>query len=273
MSSTSLIRPLTMADLATVGALVEQEVAGEVPDVEHVLRHDPGGCWVAEDDGQVVGAVGAVTRELMWLLVMLVVAPRARRNGLGRTLLEVAMAHGRGCLRGMLSVPDDPAGVRLAHRSGFTLHPWMAAAGSVPRGVLPVVERVREGSLGDLDLLDSVDRRVRGSAHGVDHVALASRYRLVVHDRPTGAGYVYVARQGGPALLAATNRRTATELLWESLAASDPTEPVTVPRIGSGNGWALDVTLEARLEVITRGYLGVRQMKPPQPYLPAAHFL
>ena len=45
-------------------------------------------------------------------------------------------------------------------------------------------------------------------------------FRLVVSDTSTGSGYAFHAADGMPALLAATNRRTAARLLWECLAAS-----------------------------------------------------
>jgi hypothetical protein len=126
---------------------------------------------------------------------------------------------------------------------------------------------VREGSLGDRDLMDSVDRRVRDSAHGVDHEVMLQGHRLVVVDRSTGSGYAYVPPAGGVSLLAATNRRTATDLLWESLAASDPETPVSIDHVTAVNEWAVDVGLESRLEPWTEGYLALRGMKPPAPYL------
>jgi len=143
----------------------------------------------------------------------------------------------------------------------------------VSRAVLPVVERVRAGSAGDVDLMNSVDRRVRDSAHGVDHELLTSMYRVVVVDRTTGSGYAYVEPGGGPYLLAATNRRTATELLWETLAGSSPDRTVTVGHITAPNEWAVDVGITARMELRIEGYLALRNMKPPVPYLPSGHCL
>jgi hypothetical protein len=143
----------------------------------------------------------------------------------------------------------------------------------VPRSVLPVVERVREGSAGDVDLMNSVDRQVRLSAHGVDHELLCGMYRLVVVDRSTGSGYVYVEPAGGPYLLAATNRRTAVDLLWESLAAGRPDEPLGIDHVTPANEWAIDVGMAARMALHTNGYLALRGMKPPTPYLPSGHFL
>lgn len=241
--------------------------------MEHMLRHDPGGCWVAEFEEGIVGASAAVTRELLWILATFVVRPGLQGQGLGRQLLEASLAHGRGCLRGMLAASDDPKALRRYRQAGFSLHPTMLLTGTVARDVLPVVERVREGSPSDIDLMNSVDRQVRQAAHGVDHELLTSIYRLVVVDRSTGSGYAYVEPGGGAYLLAATNRRTATDLLWEALAASSPDLPCSIRKVTPANEWAVDVGMAARLDLHTTGYLALRGMKPPAPYLPSGQFL
>lgn len=239
----------------------------------HLLRTDPRGCWVAEDAGGLLGAALSMRRDLTWLLAAYAVRPGLQGRGIGRQLLDAALAHGSGCLRGMVAASGDPLALRRYRLAGLTLHPTMLLRGPVPRSALPVVDRVRDGSLGDVDLMDSVDRQVRGAAHGPDHAVLAATHRLVVADRSTGSGYAYVADGGGAQLLAATNRRTATDLLWEALAASVPDQPVEVPHVSAANEWAVDVAMACRLELSTYGYLALRGMKPPVPYLHSGSFL
>jgi GNAT superfamily N-acetyltransferase len=241
--------------------------------VEHILRQDPGGCWVAEADGEIVGVAAALRRDLTWILATFVVDPALQGQGVGRQLFDAASTHGGGCLRGMLAATADPRAARRYRQAGFTLHPTMQLTGTVSREALPVVERVREGVIGDVDLMNSVDRQVRDSAHGVDHELLTSLFRFVVIDRSTGSGYAYVDPSGGPYLLAATNRRTATDLLWEALAASGPGVRCTIGRVTAVNEWAVDVGMAARLDLYHHGYLALRHMKPPMPYLPSGHFL
>jgi GNAT superfamily N-acetyltransferase len=241
--------------------------------VAHLLGSDPRGCWVAEDGSALLGAAVSVRRDLTWLLATYVVRPDRQGRGVGRQLLSAALEHGSGSLRAMLASSDDPLAARRHRLAGFTLHPTMLLRGVVPRAALPVVERVREGSRGDVDLMNSVDRQVRGAAHGVDHEVLTAGLRLLVVDRPTGSGYAYVRPGGTPYLLAATNRRTATDLLWETLAATSPEEPVTVGHVTAVNEWALDVGMACRLQLWTSGYLGLRGMKPPMPYLHSGLFL
>jgi GNAT superfamily N-acetyltransferase len=239
----------------------------------HMLRTDPGGCFVAEDRSGILGVAAGMRRDLTWLLATYAVRPDVQGRGVGRQLLEASAAHGSGCLRAMLAATEDPAALRRYRLAGFALHPTMVLRGRVPREALPVVERVRDGSASDVDLMNSVDRQVRDAAHGVDHELLTGTYRLVVVDRPTGSGYAYVDHAGGPYLLGATNRRTATDLLWETLAATDPATPARVRHVSAANQWALDVGMACRLELWTEGYLGLRDMRPPAPYLPSPHFL
>lgn len=231
------------------------------------LRTDPGGCWVAEVDGEVVGGAVSRVRELMWILASFAVRPNLQGQGIGAQLMAAAMHHGRGCLRGMFAASADPGAVRRYRLAGFDLHPQMTLTGVVDRSALPVVERVREGSASDVDLLDSIDRRTRGAAHLSDHDLLLGQFRLAVVDHSTGSGYAYVDADGTVALLAATSRRTATSLMWEALASSTPGTQISVPHVTAANQWALDVGLAARLAIYSNGYLCVRRMKPPTPYI------
>ena len=231
------------------------------------LATDPGGCWVAEVDGEVVGGAVSRVRELMWILASFAVRPDLQGRGIGTQLMAAAMHHGRGCLRGMFAASADPGAVRRYRLAGFDLHPQMLLAGVVDRSAIPVVDRVREGTAADFDLLDSVDRRTRGAAHLSDHELLLTQFRLVVTDHTTGSGYAYVDEDGVPTLIAATNRRTATRLMWEALASSRPEEQISVRHITAANAWALDVGLAARMAIHQNGYLCLRQMRPPTPYL------
>lgn len=231
----------------------------------HLVSTDPGGCWVAEVDGTLVGFATSYVRELTWFLATFAVRPGLQGQGVGRRLLDTAMTHGRGCLRGMLGSSADPRAARRYRLAGFSLHPQMHLRGTVDRSAIPVVERVREGTAGDVDLLDSLDRQTRGAAHGPDHPLMLRTWRLLVSDTSTGSGYAYVEADGTLAVLAASNRRTASRLLWAVLA--DTSGETRVPHLTAANEWAVDVGMAARLELHQEGYLGLRGMKPPAPYV------
>ena len=231
----------------------------------HFVTHDPGGCWVVTDDGRMVAMATSYRREVLWCLATYAVLPSHQGRGIGKPLLAAALEHGRACTRGMLSSSADPRAARVYHQAGFELHPQMYLTGTLDRSVLPVVEKVREGSAGDRDLMDSLDRQARGAGHGVDHELMLASWRLLVSDSTTGSGYTYLNERGQVALLAASNRRTATRLLWAALA--DGPEQVTVSHITGANQWVVDVGMAARLELHQAGYLGLRGMKPPSPYV------
>lgn len=296
MTDDYLVRPMTPADVPAVERLTDAAwfdldtrthrtgwpepehrsrttAAGWAGQARHDLRHDPRGCWVAEDGSGLLGVAIAKRRETTWLLPTYAVLPGLQGRGIGRSLLDAALAYGAGTLHGIIASSEDPLAVRRYRLAGFSLHPAMLLWGSVPRAALPIVERVREGSLGDAALMDSVDRQTRGAGHGVDHEVLAATYRLVVADRPTGSGYAYLRPGGSTYLLAATNRRTATDLLWEALAATSPDVPVSIDHVTAANEWAVDVGMAARMQLWTRGYLALRGLKPPTPYLHSGHFL
>lgn len=233
----------------------------------HALATDPGGSWVAEVDGELVGCAVSRVRELLWILSSYAVLPGLQGRGVGTQLLGAALQHGRGCLRGMLAASADPAAARRYRLAGFTLHPQMFLAGVVDRDAIPIVEHVREGSAGDVDLLNSIDRQTRGAAHLADHEVLLEQFRLLVGERSNSQGYAYVDRSGSPVLLAATTRRTARALMWEALASSAPGSDVAVHHITAANEWAIDVGLAARMSLHQSGYLCLRGLKPPVPYL------
>lgn len=241
----------------------------------HLVRTDPGGCWIAEQNGEAVGAALSIRREGVWILTLFVVAPSAQGNGVGRLLLERAAAYGRGCLRGLLCASSSPAAARRYRRAGFTLHPTMRLTGKVDRSGLldPGDIPVHPGGAAHTHLLDSVDRRLRGSAHGPDHAFMLAHYdELLIADTLAGSGYCY--RDGGAVkLLAATSKRIATRLLREALARVPEGREAMVDFLTAEQEWAVDVGLEVGLTLGTRGYLAVRGMRPPAPYIPSGGLL
>lgn len=239
----------------------------------HLVSHDAGGCWVAEDDSGLVGIATSLRREAWWGLSSYFVLPETQGTGVGRALLDAALGHADGADLGMICASHDPKAFRRYRLAGFTLHPTMLGWGPVDRAVIPALHRVRDGSAADVELCDEVDRRTRGAPHGVDHEVIRTQYPLVVVDDASGRGYCYVLPAGGAYLLAATDPATATELLWEALARSTSEAEVRFFYATAEQGWAVDVAMAARLEIHGRGYLAYRGMAPAMPYLPSPHFM
>jgi GNAT superfamily N-acetyltransferase len=243
----------------------------------HLARTDPEGCWIALDEatGDALGVALSLRREGTWGLSLFAVAPKAQGKGIGKALLDNAALHGRACLRGIICGTPDARAARRYRKAGFTLHPTMCMTGVVEnRSELPddASIPVHPGTAHHRDLLDSVDRRLRGGAHGPDHEEMLHHYPLLVVDTLVGSGYCYVL-DGKVELLAATSRRIATRLLTEALLLSSPGTQVRISKLTAEQEWAVDVGLAAGLAVENSGYLCLRGMRPPSPYIPSGTYL
>jgi GNAT superfamily N-acetyltransferase len=244
--------------------------------MRHFLNVDPGGCWAAvEGDGEeeVVGFAMSQNRDRLWYLATYGVLPGRQGSGIGKRLMDAVLAHADG-RQGIFSSTVHPAATRRYRMAGFSLHPQMRMVGTVDRATLPATAAVAglaEGHAGDLEWMDRLDQDLRGAGHGPDHVHLIDTLRLVVSRANGRPGYVYIDDRGRAALLAAAHPQTAQHLLWEALASAK--DRTLVNCITTANEWALDVGLAARLDIGQEGYIAVRDMQPPAPYLASGHFL
>ena len=234
-----------------------------------LLATDPGGAWVAERDGRVVGCSRGIVRDGVWGLSLLVVGPDAQSTGVGRELLARAWEHGRDARGWIVLSSRDPRALRSYARLDLDLHPALAARGRPRRVSKP--KDVRLGTLADLPLTVDVDLAVRGAAHGDDLVALleSGGDLLVLPER----GYA-VVRDGAIRLLAARDEDGAVALLRGCLAAAGARE-ASVEWITSAQSWAVAPCLEAGLEL--RMDLGAVFLAGDvgrfSPYLPSGAYL
>ncbi|WP_344838618.1 GNAT family N-acetyltransferase [Kribbella ginsengisoli] len=234
----------------------------------HLLTVDPAGCWIAVDASGIKGFALSQNRDDFWYLATYGVLPELRGTGIGKQLLDTVLAYA-GERPGMFSSTTHPAATRRYRLAGFSLIPQMRMIGAVDRSTIPAITGLTEGDESDFGWMDELDTRLRGAGHGPDHAFLLTTQRLVV-DRPH-RGYVYIDQRARPSLLAATDAQTAQTLLWEALAASS--DDTLVNCITSANEWAVDVGMAARLNLATEGYLAVRGLPAPAPYLPGGRFL
>jgi GNAT superfamily N-acetyltransferase len=238
--------------------------------IRQLLETDPGGAWVAEEDGRVVGAALALDRDGVWGLSLLVVLPDHQSCGLGRELLRRSLEYAGGGRRGAIILASpDPRALRAYARAGFEAHPSFSAAGR-PHVPKPPAT-VRAGDERDLPLCDAVDRAVRGAPHGSDIEAMlrAAGRLLVVPDR----GYAVVGR-GGLYLLAALDEAAARDLLLAALAAAPAGEDTHVECITSAQQWAVAPLLDAGMTLKSGGAVFVRgDVGPFAPYLPSGAYL
>ncbi|GHA08035.1 hypothetical protein GCM10010329_33470 [Streptomyces spiroverticillatus] len=241
----------------------------------HFLATDPEGCWVAVEDGtdRVVGFALSQNRGPLWLLITYGVLPGLQGKGIGKRLMDAVLAHA-GDRPGMFISTIHPGATRRYWRAGFTLHPLMGLTGTVDRTTLPAVTGLHEGTPDDIDWMDRLDTALRGAGHGPDHLHLLETMRLVVSRDPKNPGYAYLDPRGRTHLLAAQHPSTARTLLWEALASAPSGRPTGIPpAVTAANHWAVDVGLSARLDLLQDGYLALRGLAAPAPYLPSGRFL
>jgi GNAT superfamily N-acetyltransferase len=268
---------LVVATFADLDRRLGAKYAGPQPQVAQsrirfgrVLGTDPEGSWLGIRDGRVVGLASSILREGVWGLSMFVVAPGMQGTGIGRELLDRAVAYGNGARGRIILASRDPRAIALYARLGLTMEPSVSGQG-LPRDV--EAGDVRPGGPADLPLTVAVDRAVRGAAHGDDLLAMLAggAELLIAPDR----GYALL--MGGTVrILAAFDEDGAAAVLRGALAriAALGLE-ANVEWITARQAWAVPVCLAAGLSfstnagpVFTAGDVG-----PFKPYLPSGSYL
>lgn len=285
-----LIRPLRVPEdvpaAADAGAQALNaqypQLAGDGQDVErrrrterrvaHLGTTDPGGCWVADAAGEVVGVSLSLVREGVWGCSLLGVRPEHHRRGLGSRLFAPALAYGADQPGGIILSSDHPAAMRTYARAGFALHPCVELSGAWDPRRVPAGLRSRPGDLErDAETLHRASRHARGASHEPDWATLLDRCPdLLVLE---GRGFAF-AKDGSVSLLAATDEEAARDLLWSALVAGPRGGTVSYDFVTAQNGWAVDVGLEAGLALSAGGPLFTRgRLGTMAPFLPSGAFL
>jgi GNAT superfamily N-acetyltransferase len=242
----------------------------------HFLETDPGGSWVADDEGTIVGMSQATVREGYWMLSQLGTIPGRQGRGLGRELLRLALSHGDPESPGTIQCSRDPKAMALYSAFGFTLHPVVAAWGHLRPGAVTRpddVTRVEPDDVTDaqLDLVTAIDRTVRGSARIGDIEMMLSEEgnRLLLHEDRAYA----VAKDERIVTLGATNEESAALVLRTMLAEAPDGETIEVNWLTSAQQWAIRVLTQAGIELQPYGPVMVRGMAgPPSPYIPSGGY-
>jgi GNAT superfamily N-acetyltransferase len=239
--------------------------------IAHLLSTDPGGSWVAESNGAIVGLAQAHIRDGRWVLATLGVLPDHQDRGVGRQLLDRTLDYGQSSPVGAIFSSPDPRAVHRYASAGFDLQPSAVASGPVRRPV-DVPPGIRDGSMDDLGTVDAVDRRVRGGTRSLDiQFQLGCGARLLLSDEDD-AGYALV-RRGFVWALTATTEAVARRLLYAALAQVPDGESVSVSWITARQQWAVRVLVAAGVSlsvheaVMTRG-----PWEPGLPYLASGIF-
>jgi len=242
----------------------------------HFLATDPGGSWVADDDGQVVGMSQSFVREGYWMLSQLGTVPGRQGRGLGRELLRLALSHGDPESPGTIQCSRDPKAMALYSSFGFALHPVVAAWGPLRPGAVTRPDGVTrlEGDAvteSDLAVVAAIDRKVRRSARTIDVRAMLAEAgnRLLLHGDQAYA----VAKDERIVTLGARNEESAALVLRTMLAEAPAGETIEVNWLTSAQQWAIRELTRAGIELQPYGPVMVRGMDgPPRPYIPSGGY-
>jgi hypothetical protein len=218
----------------------------------------------------VVGFAQALQRDQLWILSMLGVSVACQGQGVARRLLEHALAYGDPSGPGLIMSSRDPRAMHRYVQAGFALHPAVTAWGVVRRSRLPLTPGVREGGPHDAELVDRLDRHVRGGTRGAELTFMLDEgcRLLVLPDR----GYA-LARAGGVAVVAADDDDGARVLLAAGLAATPEGATVDVNFISGAQQWAIRLCTDLGLELHPAGAVMVRGRPGPlSPYIPSGAF-
>jgi GNAT superfamily N-acetyltransferase len=247
----------------------DEDLQREQRRIRHCLVSDPAGSFVAIADDRVVGFAQALVRDELWVLSLFGVEPQAQGNGIGRALLDAALVCGEG-LRGMILSSRDPIAMRRYASAGFELHPALTGYGEVRHERLGPAPDVREGDGRDLPLAGRIARAVRGAAHGNDIALLLDEgARLLLHRDDSG----FAVLEERVLLLAATSDAVAAELLVAALHGVPVGATTEIGRVTAPQQWALEVAVQAGLELHPVGPVALRGFgAPPAAYIPSGSF-
>jgi GNAT superfamily N-acetyltransferase len=276
-----MIRPLAAPDvpaaatlandaLAYMGDTGEDRQARQEQRVAHFLRHDPAGAWVAEEDGELAGVALAILREGVWGLSLLAVHPDRQARGIGRALLDAALA-GSEDAPGIILSATDPKAMRRYARAGFDVLPALAAAGMVmepPRSHATEVDADRAAPVAE-----RAGRRVRGAPYVRSDLELfaARGARFFVGGDDEGFA---VCTGGSVPVLAAATEAVAADLLRACLACAPRGGTFEIEFLTAGQDWAVRVALDAGLALSPFGPVFVRGVLGPlRPWIPSGAFL
>jgi len=155
--------------------------------------------------------------------------------------------------------------------AGFSLHPAVIGYGTVSPGTVNRDQRVRHADAQQVDVVDAVDRHVRGSARSIDIVAMLKEpgcRLLLLEDR----GYA-VAKDDRIVTLGARDEEAATALLKTALAEMGGGKVVQVNWLTAKQQWAIRSLVTSGVELSPYGPMMVRGLSdPPYPYIPSGGY-
>lgn len=252
----------------------DAERATDLARRRHFLATDPEGSFVATVGERVVGLAQSLLREGTFVLSMLAVDPAHQDRGIGGQLLGRVLEHATTATSASIFSSSDPRALHRYVRSGFTLNPAVtitprsASGAEAPQG--PDRIRLAHGDENDLDLLDEIDRSVRGSARRTDLAFLVScGFSVLIDD----AGGYAILGTNRLSMLVATEVSIAENLLEAVLGGWPDQTARSVGWVTAEQQWAIRKGAELGATIAVHGAVMTRRDgPPPSPALPNGLF-
>ncbi|MBN1147115.1 MAG: GNAT family N-acetyltransferase [Anaerolineales bacterium] len=233
------IRTMQPAELDFAASLTALEGwRGETRQVfDGFFEHDPDGCFIAESDARKIGICVATPYQGFGFIGELIVVEEQRGRGIGRQLLERAIAYLRERRAAAIFLDGMLKAVPLYERIGFrkVCRSWRIS-GNIPGIAHPSVRPMRADDLGAVATLDRV-------AFGADRnfflerrLALHPHLCLVLEGKNEVQGFIMGRRVGerllaGPWVAAPSTPRP--NALLESLASQAGQASLSIGVLGS----------------------------------------
>lgn len=228
---------------------------------------------VAEDDGRLVGLVFLNEGDPIKSIALVAVDPAAQHRGLGRRLMEAAIARaGEGLSVRLVQEAFNTHAIGLYASLGFEVKEPLAVMTGRPRGQPPAGVRLEPITKADLEECAALCRGVHGVDRSVDLREAIERYAPVglVRDGRIVA-YSYIL-WGGSLAWGVAETPDDLETLLLALGATAPAAlRLNVPtRDARLFRWCLDqgLRLERPLTLMARGWY----QAPRGPYFPSGYY-
>jgi GNAT superfamily N-acetyltransferase len=226
------------------------------------FKDDPGGLWVAEDEGEIIGSAFSWVCGELWFLAELFIAPRMQGSGIGRELLRRTLSHADQAgakTRALITFTFNTVSQGLYVRHGMfprlPVYMFNADRNSLANtGRDASIEFRRVEPCGShLAALAALDTSALGVSREKHHKYLLTDQTMngfLLYDGDGCVGYVYVASTGHVGPLAVTRRDLMAPALRSALRIATEGESDHISAFLPGNcEAALRVAADHRMRI------------------------